>query len=133
MSENDQSLLRISRSLDDVAPFKFLAVAYIGMLPWRLVLNILLLSCGAFVHALQISIASNVDHTGTLFWSWLSLPWNERAGKDATGNIVFHSLASPLQLMPNSQHPHGTVPSSSVLYSFQQWLIRLQAILLRAQ
>ncbi|KAI0732198.1 hypothetical protein C8Q72DRAFT_882636 [Fomitopsis betulina] len=81
-----------------------------------------LLSGEAFVHALQIPFPSPADEAGTLSRSSPSLPWNARAGEDATGNLVFHSLASLLQLMPNSQHPNGhtivraTIPKDTLLY-----------------
>ncbi|TFY61827.1 hypothetical protein EVJ58_g4266 [Rhodofomes roseus] len=54
--------------------------------------------------------------------SWLSRPWNERPSEDATGNLIFQSLSSLLQMMPNSKHPIGhsitrvTIPQGTVLY-----------------
>ncbi|KAH9916311.1 uncharacterized protein B0H18DRAFT_1139334 [Fomitopsis serialis] len=49
-------------------------------------------------------------------------PWYERPGKDATGNLVFQSLASLLQLAPNAKYTNGhttiraSIPPGTLLY-----------------
>lgn len=40
--------------------------------------------------------------------AWLSRLWDERLDGDATGNLIFQSLAGLLQMKANSKHPHGT-------------------------
>ncbi|KZT69221.1 hypothetical protein DAEQUDRAFT_268672 [Daedalea quercina L-15889] len=50
------------------------------------------------------------------------LPWNESPGEGATGNLIFQSLASLMQMAPNSKYPVGhsivrsTVPPGTLLY-----------------
>ncbi|KAH9917311.1 uncharacterized protein B0H18DRAFT_1034860 [Fomitopsis serialis] len=49
-------------------------------------------------------------------------PWDERPSKDATGNLIFQSLASLLQLAPNSKYVNGhaiiraSIPPGTLLY-----------------
>ncbi|KZT65013.1 hypothetical protein DAEQUDRAFT_759566 [Daedalea quercina L-15889] len=49
-------------------------------------------------------------------------PWDERLSEDATGNLVFQSLASLMQMRPNSRYPNGhsivraTIPPGTLLY-----------------
>ncbi|KAH9839776.1 uncharacterized protein C8Q71DRAFT_462177 [Rhodofomes roseus] len=51
-----------------------------------------------------------------------SRPWNERLSGDATGNLVFQSLASLMQMRPNSRYPYGHsivrahIPPGTLLY-----------------
>ncbi|KAH9839779.1 uncharacterized protein C8Q71DRAFT_462244 [Rhodofomes roseus] len=51
-----------------------------------------------------------------------SRPWSERLSKDATGNLVFQSLASLMQMRPNSRYPYGHaivrahIPPGTLLY-----------------
>ncbi|KAH9926865.1 uncharacterized protein B0H18DRAFT_1004272 [Fomitopsis serialis] len=51
-----------------------------------------------------------------------SLPWNVRLSEDATGNLVFQSLASLMQMRPNARYPYGHsivrahIPPGTVLY-----------------
>ncbi|KZT69220.1 hypothetical protein DAEQUDRAFT_710410 [Daedalea quercina L-15889] len=49
-------------------------------------------------------------------------PWNERPSKDASGHLIFQSLASLMQMMPNSKHQNGhsiiraSIPAGTLLY-----------------
>ncbi|KZT65012.1 hypothetical protein DAEQUDRAFT_731863 [Daedalea quercina L-15889] len=51
-----------------------------------------------------------------------ALPWDERLSEDATGNLVFQSLASLMQMRPNSRYPNGhsivraTIRPGTLLY-----------------
>ncbi|KAH9839790.1 uncharacterized protein C8Q71DRAFT_855099 [Rhodofomes roseus] len=76
------------------------------------------LSTCASVLASQVPFTSVDDAT----LSWSSRPWNERASGDTSGNLVFQSLASLLQMMPNSKYPIGhsiaraTIPQGTLLH-----------------
>ncbi|KZT66128.1 hypothetical protein DAEQUDRAFT_696085 [Daedalea quercina L-15889] len=51
-----------------------------------------------------------------------SRPWDERLSEDATGNLVFQSMASLMQMRLNSRYPNGhsivraTIPPGTLLY-----------------
>ncbi|KAH9916340.1 uncharacterized protein B0H18DRAFT_1215123 [Fomitopsis serialis] len=54
--------------------------------------------------------------------SWLSRPWDERPNGDATGSLIFQSLAGLMQMKANSKHPRGhaivraSIPPGTLLY-----------------
>lgn len=41
-----------------------------------------------------------------------SRPWDQQLSEDATGNLIFQSLASLMQMRPNSRYPFGALCSS---------------------
>ncbi|KAH9926914.1 uncharacterized protein B0H18DRAFT_1004463, partial [Fomitopsis serialis] len=49
-------------------------------------------------------------------------PWDEESGNDASGNLIFQSLAALLQMAPNSKHCNGhsivraSIPAGTLLY-----------------
>ena len=58
---------------------------------------------GAYVSD-QVPLSSNARIEGPQ-----SRPWDEQLSEDATGNLVFQSLASLMQMRPNSRYPFGTL------------------------
>ncbi|KZT65017.1 hypothetical protein DAEQUDRAFT_697780 [Daedalea quercina L-15889] len=86
---------------------------------WQQKLIHLFLLAVTFTGASQVPLTPSVNVGAR---SWLSRPWNERPSEDAMGNLVFQSLSSLMQMMPNSKHPFGhsivraIIPKGTLLY-----------------
>ncbi|KZT01204.1 uncharacterized protein LAESUDRAFT_489044 [Laetiporus sulphureus 93-53] len=60
---------------------------------------------GAYL-AEQVPLRTNSEFNGQVEPSF-TLPWDEPVSKDATGNLIFQSLASLMQMGANSRYPNG--------------------------
>ncbi|KAH9916336.1 uncharacterized protein B0H18DRAFT_1038662 [Fomitopsis serialis] len=83
------------------------------------ILSLALIVDALVVNASQqqlLTVPASVDQ------SWSSRPWDERPNEDATGNLIFQSLAGLMQMKANSKHPRGhaivrtTIPLGTLLY-----------------